>query len=58
MGYQMVTWPMTSRDPKGQTRGFFSRPYWRSRICYSVASVCRRRLSVCNVMYKRLNGAS
>jgi len=24
-----------------QTRCVFSRPYWRSRLCYTVASVCR-----------------
>jgi len=30
----------------------FSRPYWRSRLCYSVASVLAVvRLSVCDVMY-------
>jgi len=25
------------------TSTVFSRPYWRSRLCYSVVSVCRRR---------------
>ena len=27
----------------------FSRPYWRSRLCYSVASVCRPSVTLCIV---------
>jgi len=30
-------------------RFFYNRPHWRSRLCYSVASVCF--LSVSYVMY-------
>jgi len=31
---------------------FFSRLYWWSRLCYSVASVCLSSSVLCNVMYR------
>jgi len=30
MGYQMVTWPTTSHDPKGQTRDLNRLRGWRN----------------------------